>query len=95
MRVTLQERIGVIETNLEDLQSGLEAESRAIGSVQHEMLKVDDVLSRGIDAARLARSLVQKTRELRTCLEDQRGALRELRNNMSQLRHELREIMKG
>ena len=95
MRVTLQERIGVIETNLEDLQSGLEAESRAIGSVQHEMLKVDDVLSRGNDAAQLARSLVQKTRELRTCLEDQRGALRELRNNMSQLRHELREIMKG
>lgn len=94
MAVTLHERIGVIETNLDDLQSGLEAESRAIVSMQDDVHRVDEALGRGIETAHLAGSLLHKARTLRTCLNDQRDALRELRQNMARLRHELQGLIK-
>jgi capsule polysaccharide export protein KpsE/RkpR len=90
--VKIQDRIGVIQTNLDDLQSVMEAESRAIGGVQLDALKVDKLLARKLGTADLAGSLLRKTQELRNCLRDQRGALRELRQNMTRLRHELLEL---
>ena len=94
MSFSIHDRIDVIETNLDDLQSGLEAESRAISSVRDDAARVDQLLTNKLRTASLIGSLVRNTRELVMCLRDQRAALAEARENMARLRAEVRDLCK-
>jgi len=78
------QRMAGIDANLDDLQSGLEASSRAAEHLHADTTKCDGLL-----APPLLRSVLRHLQELRACARDQRAALRELRNSLAKLRSEL------
>jgi hypothetical protein len=73
-----------IDTNLDDLQAGLEASSRAADALQSDTTKFDGLLK-----APLLRAVVRHVKELQACARDQRVALQELRDGISRLQEEL------
>jgi len=73
-----------IDANLDDLQSGIEASSRAAESLHTDTTKFDGLLE-----GPLLRSVLRHVQELRTCARDQRVALQELRSSLAKLRSEL------
>jgi hypothetical protein len=79
-----------IDTNLDDLQSGVEACTRAARSIQRDAAAVDQRVSKQIEHADLIGLLVRRAKELQACALDQSGALRELRQNIVLLRAELK-----
>lgn len=79
-----------IETNLDDLQSGVEACTRAAHTIQSDAAVVDRQLSKQIERGDLIGLLVRRAKELQACVLDQNGALRELRQNIALLRTELK-----
>jgi hypothetical protein len=83
--VNLRERMAAIDASLDDLQSGMEASSRAADGLRIETTKFNGLLK-----APLIRSVVRRVKDLRACARDQRAALRELRNSFARLREELR-----
>jgi hypothetical protein len=82
--VNLRERMAGIDANLDDLQSGMEASSRAADSLYTDTTKLNGLLK-----APLLRSFVRHLHELRACARDERAAFQELRNSVAQLRREL------
>jgi hypothetical protein len=79
-----------IDTNLDDLQSGVEACTRAAHTIQSDAEAVDQQVSKLIEHADLIGLLVGRAKELQVCALDQSGALRELRQNVAVLRAELK-----
>jgi hypothetical protein len=79
-----------IDTNLDDLQSGIEACSRAAHTIQSDAAAVDQQVSKHVEHADLIRLLVRRAKQLQACAFDQSGALRELRQNFALLRAELK-----
>jgi hypothetical protein len=73
-----------IGANLDDLQSGMEASSRAADSLHTDTTKFDGLLKEP-----LLQSVLRHVQELRACARDQRAALRELRNAVARLHREL------
>ena len=82
--MNLRDRIASIGANLDDLQAGIEAGSRAAHSLQTDTTKFD-----GLPAAPLLRALVEHVKDLQECARDQRAALQELRDGISRLQREL------
>ena len=78
-----------IDTNLDDLQSGVEACTRAAQTIQIDAAAVDQQISKLIEHADLIGVLVRRAKELQMCVLDQSGALRELRQNIDLIRAEL------
>jgi hypothetical protein len=74
-----------IDTNLDDLQSGIEACSRAATTLQTDTTKCNGSLS-----APLLRAMVRHVKELVACAQDQRAAMQELREGITRLQHELK-----
>jgi len=68
-----------IDANLDDLQSGVEACTRAAHTIQRDAAAVERQASQQIEHADLIGLLVRRAEELQTCALDQSGALRELR----------------
>jgi len=73
-----------IDVNLDDLQAGVEACSRAANTLQRDATKFDRLLK-----APLLRAVLRHVKELQECARDQRAALQELRDGVSRLQHEL------
>jgi hypothetical protein len=73
-----------IEANLDDVQAGVEACSRAAGSLQRDTTKFDGLLQ-----APLLRAVLRHVKQLLECTHDQRAALQELRGGISRLQQEL------
>ena len=86
--MNLKDRMAGIDTNLDDLQAGLEACSRTADGLHGDIVKVDGLLKQ-MQSAELARSLLRHATELQTCAREQRGALQELREAIAQLQQEL------
>ena len=82
--VNLRERLAAIDTSLDDLQSGMEASSRAVASLHTDTTKFDGLLT-----GPLLRSVLRHVQELRVGARDQQAALQELRNAVARLRREL------
>jgi prefoldin subunit 5 len=78
-----------IDTNLDDLQSGVEACTRAAQTIQIDAAAVDQQISKLIEHTDLIGVLVRRAKELQMCVLDQSGALRELRQNIDLIRAEL------
>lgn len=81
--VDFDNRLNAIEANLDDLQAGMEACSRAANKIDGDTVK-----SNGLVKAPLHRSLLDHVKDLLTCLRDQRAVIRELRRSLIELRHE-------
>jgi len=81
--VNFSERMEGIEANLDDLQAGLEACSRAANK-----LDGDTANSNGFLSAPLLRSLVDHVKNLLTSVRDQRAVLQDLRRAVLKLRDE-------
>jgi hypothetical protein len=82
--VNIRERLAGIDANLDDLQSGMEASSRAADSLHSDTTKFNGLLK-----APLLRSVVRHVEEVRACARDERAAMQELRNSVARLRREL------
>jgi hypothetical protein len=80
----LRDRMGCIDASLDDLQSGMEASSRAADALRIDTTKFDGHLS-----APLLRSVLGHVKDLQACARDQRAAMRELRNGLMRLQEEL------
>jgi len=88
----LTDRMTSLEVGLDDLQSGIEAGSRAATSLRDTAVTLDHMVSAQLKAADLAGSLVHRAENLRACLKDQRAALREMRHNLALLRVEMQAL---
>ena len=87
--IKITDRMTNIDANIDDLQSGVEAGSRAVGSLEKDAARVDRLLADQLRSADLVGSVTRRTEQVRACLEDQRRALSELRANMMLLRVEM------
>ena len=82
--MNISDRMAGIDTNLDDLQAGVEASSRAANVLQSDTTKFDGLLK-----APLLRAIVRHVKEVQECARDQRAALKELRDGISRLQREL------
>jgi hypothetical protein len=80
----LSDRMGGIDANLDDVQSGMEACSRAAAA-----LHLDSTKFNGNPGASLLRSVVLHVNALMASARDQRMALQALRENIVRLQEEL------
>ena len=74
-----------IDANLDDLQAGIEAGSRAANTVYTDTTKFNGLLN-----APLLRAVVRHVKDLQTCTRDQRAAMQELREGIARLQEELK-----
>src|SRR6478672_11243304 len=84
-RMNLGERLAGIDASLDDVQSGMEACSRAAST-----LKTDTTKFNGHLGAPLLRSVLSHVKDLLECARDQRVAMQQLREGISRLQKELR-----
>jgi hypothetical protein len=82
--MNLKDRMARIDVNLDDLQSGLEASSRASDALHKDTTKFDGQLNPS-----LRRSVLGHVKDLLTCTRDQREALQELREGIARLEQDL------
>ena len=76
--------MATIDANLDDLQAGIEAGSRAADTLQ-----TDTTQFYGLPTAPLLRAAVRHVKDLQECARDQRATLQELRDGISSLQREL------
>ena len=82
----LRDRLASIDANLDDVQSGAEACSRAADTLIADTSKLDGHLK-----GPLGQALTRHLKDLQAGARDQRTALRELRASLALLRDELTE----
>jgi len=85
----LNDRLTGINTNLDDLQSGVDAGSREAEHIRRTAASIDRLQVAALESADLARTLLRHAAELQVCVHDQRAALQELRDAVTRLRDEL------
>ena len=83
--VNLRERLAGLDANVDDVQAGAEATSRAA-----DTLIADTAQFNGLLKGSLLRLVVRHVNELRACALDQRTALQDLRDSIVRLRQELK-----
>ena len=83
--MNLRERMAGIDANLDDVQAGAEATSRAANTLIEDTGRFNGQLK-----GPLLRAVTRHVKELRACAGDQRAALSELRKSLAGLRHALR-----
>lgn len=81
----LRDRLAGIDANLNDLQAGIEAGSRAADTLQADTTKFNGPLNRP-----LLRAVVRHVKDLQACARDQREAMQELREGIGRLHQELK-----
>src|SRR3954470_24706767 len=82
--MNLRQRLAGIDANLDDVQAGAEAFSRAADTLDADREKFNGLLK-----GPLLRAVVRHVKELQACARDQRFALRELRHSVARLRDDL------
>jgi hypothetical protein len=85
-RVKLKSRMAAIGANLDDLQAGIEAGSRAAETLQTDTTKFNGPLN----SEPLLRDVVRHVKDLQACARDQREAMQELREGIARLQQELK-----
>jgi hypothetical protein len=87
--VSLRDRLSGIDTNLDDLESGVDAGSREADHIQKAAAGFERLHLKTLQSADLLGTLVRHSKELQACVADQRAALQELRNTVARLHDEL------
>jgi hypothetical protein len=83
--VKLKDRMAGIDANLDDLQAGIEAGSRAADTLQTDTTKFN-----GLPNTPLLRAVVRHVKDLQACACDQRAVMQELREGIARLQQELK-----
>ena len=81
----LTDRLIAIDANLDDLQAGIEAGSRAASTLRNDTSQ----FKAGVNME-LLYAIVRHVEQLQACAREQRIAVLELRDGISRLRRELR-----
>ena len=87
--MSLRDRLTGIDTNLDDLQSGVDAGSREADHIQKAAAEIERLRLKTFESADLLGKLVRHAKELQACVCDQRAALQELRTTVARLHDEL------
>ena len=87
MRVN--DRLTAIDTNLDDLESCVDAATREAGYIDRAAASLGRLQIESIESGDVAGSLIRHAKELLACVKDQRTALEELRRAHNHLRDEL------
>jgi hypothetical protein len=87
--VSLRERLTGIDTNLDDLESGVDAGSREADGIRNTVARIERLQLKTLESADLLGRLVRHAKELQGCVRDQRAALQELRTTVARLHDEL------
>jgi hypothetical protein len=83
-----RDRLASINANLDDLQAGVEGGSRAADGVCRDIAAINGTAVQFADGG-VVGSLSRHAHEVEACASHQRGAMRELRQNLARLRREL------
>jgi hypothetical protein len=89
LELNLRNRLTGIDTNLDDLQAGVDASWREAGHLGKAAVSIDRLHLRAVDFNVLASAIVRHAKELESCVRDQRAAIQELRKAVTRLRDEL------
>jgi predicted nucleic acid-binding Zn-ribbon protein len=87
--VSLRDRLTGIDTNLDDLESGVDAGSREADGIRNTAARIERLQLKALESADLLGRLMRHTKELQACVRDQRAALHELRTTVARLHDEL------
>ncbi len=87
----LRESIATVRTQIEDLQSELEAGARCADHVRAGVKVIDDSVTTHLRSTERLTALLERADELKKSIEEQRTLLRDLRSSFDQLRRSLRE----
>jgi len=77
--VSVRDRLIGIDTNLDDLQSGVEAGSREADRIQKTATRFERLERRSLESAHLLGTMARHVKDLQLCMRDQRAAMDELR----------------
>ena len=83
--MSVRDRLAIVDVALDDLQSGIEAGSRAAQTLHADTNKLD-----GLVSPPLFRAVVRHIENLQACARDQRAAMQELRRGVTRLQEELK-----
>ena len=89
--MSLRDRLTGLDTNLDDLQSGVDAGSREADHIQRAAAGIEQLQLKTLESADLLGRLVRHAKALQACVRDQRAAMEELRTTVARLRGELAE----
>ena len=87
--MSFKDRLNGIYTNLDDLESGVDAGSREADRIQKTAARIERLQLTTLERAALLGTLARQVKELQACLRDQRAAMAELRATVARLRSEL------
>jgi len=87
----LRESIATVRTQIEDLQSEMEAGARCADHLRTGVKVMDDSVTTYLCSTRRLTALLERTDALRKSIGEQRTLLRDLRSSFDQLRLSLRE----
>jgi hypothetical protein len=87
--VSVRDRLTGIDTNLDDLESGVDAGAREADSIQKTAANIERLQLKTFESADLLGRLRRHATELQACVRDQRAALQELRTTVARLHDEL------
>jgi hypothetical protein len=88
--VSVKDRLTGIDTNLDDLESGVDAGSREAEGIRNTAARLEQVQVNTFERAKLLGTLARQAKELQACVCDQRAALKELRTTVGRLNDELK-----
>ena len=89
--MNLADRMAGIDANLDDLQSGVEASSRAAVALRTDSAKLEAILKH-VDNAPLMGTLLRHAADVQQCAREQRAVVQELRDALAKLRLELKRV---
>lgn len=87
----LRESIATVRTQIEDLQSEMEAGARYADHLQAGVKVMDDSVVTYLRSTSRLSALLERADELKKSIGEQRALLRDLRSSFDQLRRSLRE----
>ena len=87
--MSLKDRLIGINTNLDDLESGVDAGSREAHRIQKTAARIERLQLKTLESAALLGTLARQVKELQACVRDQRAAMDELRATVARLRVEI------
>lgn len=90
IHVSIKKCLTGLETNLDDLEAGIDANVREANRLERMSAGIDSTQARLLRNADLIGKLARQSRELTASVTDQRAVLSELRGSLARLRVELK-----
>jgi hypothetical protein len=88
--VSVKDRLRGIATNLDDLESGVDAGSREAAGIRDTAARLERLQAKTFESGKLLGTLARQAKELQSCVRDQRAALKELRTTLGRLNDEMK-----